>query len=67
MDQFISAMNKILKKKSTYVSLTKFRGHSMKYVIYVIVSAFMLSSAVPSFADHHESKQKKEKKDKKDK
>ena len=39
----------------------------MKYLIYVIVSAFMLSSAAPSFADHHESKEKKEKKDKKDK
>jgi hypothetical protein len=39
----------------------------MKYVIYVMVSVFMLSSAVPSFADHHESKEKKEKKDKKDK
>ena len=34
----------------------------MKYVIYVMVSIFMLSSAVPSFADHHESKEKKEKK-----
>ena len=39
----------------------------MKYAIYVIVSVFMLSSTVPSFADHHESKEKKEKKDKKDK
>ncbi|MEY3572013.1 MAG: hypothetical protein RIQ85_2134 [Pseudomonadota bacterium] len=39
----------------------------MKYVIYAIVSVFMLSSAVPSFADHHESKEKKEKKEKKDK
>ena len=60
-------MNKIFKKKSNYLILKKFRGHSMKYAIYVIVSVFMLSSAVPSFADHHESKEKKEKKDKKDK
>ena len=47
--------------------LNNFRGQFMKYLIYVIVSVFMLSSAVPSFADHHESKEKKEKKDKKDK
>jgi hypothetical protein len=39
----------------------------MKHLIYVIVSVFMLTSAVPSFADHHESKEKKEKKEKKDK
>jgi len=63
----VCCKSKILKKKSNYVTLTKFRGHSMKYVIYAIVSVFMLSSAVPSFADHHESKEKKEKKEKKDK
>ncbi len=39
----------------------------MKYIIYVMVSVFVLSSAVPSFAEHHESKEKKEKKDKKNK
>lgn len=32
-----------------------------------MVSVFVLSSAVPSFAEHHESKEKKEKKDKKNK
>ena len=39
----------------------------MKYIIYVVDSALMLSSAFPSFADHHESNEKKEKKEKKDK
>ena len=32
-----------------------------------MISIFVLSSAVPSFAAHHESKEKKEKKDKKNK